>query len=46
MTATKSMWSSSSAQRSKDLADVYRSAEFKAVVDSKFQGYAKPSFLQ
>ena len=30
----------------KDLAEVYRSAEFKAVVDSKFQGYAKPSFLQ
>ena len=30
----------------KDLAEVYRSAEFKAVVDSKFQGYAKPTFLQ
>jgi D-methionine transport system substrate-binding protein len=33
-------------QWAKDLADVYRSKEFKAVVDSKFQGYAKPSFLQ
>ena len=33
-------------QWAKDLAEVYRSKEFKAVVDSKFQGYAKPSFLQ
>ncbi|MDR6889171.1 MULTISPECIES: MetQ/NlpA family ABC transporter substrate-binding protein [Variovorax] len=30
----------------KDIADAYRSKEFKAVVDAKFQGYAKPSFLQ
>jgi D-methionine transport system substrate-binding protein len=30
----------------KDIADAYRSKEFKAVVDSKFQGYAKPAFLQ
>lgn len=30
----------------KDIAQAYRSVEFKAVVDSKFQGYAKPSFLQ
>lgn len=30
----------------KDIADAYRSKEYKAVVDSKFQGYAKPSFLQ
>ncbi|CAN5657356.1 MetQ/NlpA family ABC transporter substrate-binding protein [soil metagenome] len=30
----------------KDIADAYRSKEFRAVVDSKFQGYAKPSFLQ
>ncbi|NVM91320.1 D-methionine transport system substrate-binding protein [Variovorax sp. SG517] len=33
-------------QWAKDIADAYRSKEFKAVVDSKFQGYAKPSFLQ
>ena len=25
---------------------LYRSADFKAVVDSKFAGYAKPGFLQ
>jgi D-methionine transport system substrate-binding protein len=30
----------------KDIAEAYRSKEFKAVVDSKFQGYAKPAFLQ
>lgn len=30
----------------RDLADAYRSKEFKAVVDSKFQGYARPAFLQ
>jgi D-methionine transport system substrate-binding protein len=30
----------------RDLADAYRSKEFKTVVDSKFQGYAKPAFLQ
>ena len=30
----------------KDIAEAYRSKEYKAVVDSKFQGYAKPSFLQ
>ena len=30
----------------KDLAEAYKSAEFKAVVDSKFAGYAKPGFLQ
>lgn len=30
----------------KDLSDAYRSKAFQAVVDSKFQGYAKPSFLQ
>lgn len=30
----------------KDIADAYRSKEFRAVVDSKFQGYAKPTFLQ
>jgi D-methionine transport system substrate-binding protein len=30
----------------KDIADAYRSKEFRAVVDSKFQGYAKPAFLQ
>lgn len=30
----------------KDLIEAYRSPEFKAVVDSKFQGYAKPAFLQ
>ena len=30
----------------KDIADAYRSKEFKAVVDSKFQGYAKPAFMQ
>ncbi|WP_370682107.1 MetQ/NlpA family ABC transporter substrate-binding protein [Comamonas sp. GB3 AK4-5] len=34
------------AQWAKDLAEAYRSAEFKAVVDSKFAGYAKPKFLQ
>ena len=34
------------AQWAKDLAEAYRSAEFKAVVDSKFAGYAKPGFLQ
>lgn len=30
----------------KDIVEVFRSREFKAVVDSKFQGYAKPAFLQ
>ena len=30
----------------RDLADAYRSKAFRTVVDSKFQGYAKPSFLQ
>ncbi|MEG0002777.1 MAG: MetQ/NlpA family ABC transporter substrate-binding protein [Comamonas sp.] len=30
----------------KDLEAAYRSGEYKAVVDSKFQGYAKPAFLQ
>ena len=30
----------------KDLVEVYRSKDFQAVVDSKFQGYAKPTFLQ
>ncbi|MCU4119619.1 MetQ/NlpA family ABC transporter substrate-binding protein [Variovorax sp. N23] len=30
----------------RDIADAYRSKEFKAVVDSKFPGYAKPAFLQ
>ena len=30
----------------KDIAEAYRSKEFKAGVDSKFQGYAKPGFLQ
>ena len=30
----------------KDIADAYRSKEFKAVVDSKFRGYAKPAFMQ
>jgi D-methionine transport system substrate-binding protein len=30
----------------KDIVEAYRSKEFKAVVDSKFPGYAKPSFLQ
>ncbi|MDR3002783.1 MAG: metal ABC transporter substrate-binding protein, partial [Acidovorax sp.] len=34
------------AQWAKDLAEAYRSPEFKAVVDSKFAGYAKPKFLQ
>ena len=33
-------------QWAKDITEAYRSKEFKAVVDSKFQGYAKPSFLQ
>jgi len=33
-------------QWAKDLAEAYRSPEFKAVVDSKFTGYAKPAFLQ
>lgn len=33
-------------QWAKDLAEAYRSAAFKAVVDSKFAGYAKPAFLQ
>ena len=33
-------------QWAKDIAEAYRSKEFKAVVGSKFQGYAKPSFLQ
>lgn len=30
----------------RDIAEAYRSKEYKAVVDSKFPGYAKPSFLQ
>lgn len=30
----------------RDLVEVYRSKDFQAVVDSKFQGYAKPTFLQ
>ena len=30
----------------RDIADAYRSKEFKAVVDSRFQGYAKPAFMQ
>ena len=30
----------------RDLGEAYRSKEYKAVVDSRFQGYAKPSFLQ
>ena len=30
----------------RDLAAAYRSAEFKAVVDSDFAGYAKPAFLK
>ena len=30
----------------KDIVEVYRSDDFKAVVNAKFQGYAKPSFLQ
>ena len=30
----------------RDIADAYHSKEFQAVVDSRFQGYAKPSFLQ
>ena len=34
------------AQWAKDLAEAYRSAAFKTVVDSKFAGYAKPAFLQ
>jgi len=29
-----------------DLVEAYRSKEYKAVVDARFQGYAKPSFLQ
>lgn len=33
-------------QWAKDLATAYRSAEFKAVVNSQFPGYAKPAFLQ
>ena len=30
----------------KDISEAYHSKEFEAVVDSRFQGYAKPSFLQ
>ena len=30
----------------KDIVEAYHSKEFKTVVDTKFQGYAKPSFLQ
>ncbi|WP_307688619.1 MetQ/NlpA family ABC transporter substrate-binding protein [Variovorax ginsengisoli] len=30
----------------KDIAEAFQSKEFKAVVDSKFPGYAKPAFLQ
>jgi D-methionine transport system substrate-binding protein len=33
-------------QWARDLAAAYRSQEFKAVVDSRFAGYAKPAFLQ
>lgn len=34
------------AQWAKDLAEAFRSNEFKTVVDTKFAGYAKPAFLQ
>ena len=30
----------------KDLTEAFKSKEYKAVVDSRFQGYAKPAFLQ
>ncbi len=30
----------------RDIVEAYRSKEFRAVVDSKFAGYAKPAFLQ
>jgi len=30
----------------KDIVEAYRSKEYKAVVDSRFPGYAKPSFMQ
>jgi len=30
----------------RDLAEAYRSKEFRNVVDTKFQGYSKPAFLQ
>ncbi|MDM0116856.1 MetQ/NlpA family ABC transporter substrate-binding protein [Variovorax sp. J22R133] len=30
----------------KDLVEAYHSKDFRTVVDSKFQGYAKPTFLQ
>ncbi len=30
----------------KDLTEAFKSKEYKSVVDSKFQGYAKPAFLQ
>jgi D-methionine transport system substrate-binding protein len=30
----------------RDIVEAYRSKDFKAVVDSKFPGYAKPAFLQ
>ena len=30
----------------RDIADAFRSPEYKAVVDSRFKGYAKPGFLQ
>ena len=34
------------AQWAKDIADAFRSSEFKSMVDSRFPGYAKPAFLQ
>jgi D-methionine transport system substrate-binding protein len=33
-------------QWAKDIAEAYKSPDFKAVVDKNFPGYAKPSFLQ
>jgi len=30
----------------RDLVEAYRSKDFQSVVDSRFQGYAKPAFLQ
>jgi D-methionine transport system substrate-binding protein len=30
----------------RDIVEAYRSKEYKAVVDARFQGYARPSFLQ
>jgi len=34
------------AQWAKDVAEAFRSNEFKTMVDSRFPGYAKPAFLQ